>query len=154
MDKRSQLYMEEYLGFLPKHIADRYSSFSSDHFCADELNANICADLVLTGEKRASCSLDYWYSYTGESRPKVGNLQVVTNWYGDPICIIELTSVCQCRFCDVTEEFAIAEGEGDKSLAWWRDAHWTFFKNECAELEVEPSEDMLLVLEYFKVVHR
>ncbi|HAS6121827.1 TPA: RNA-binding protein, partial [Vibrio vulnificus] len=36
--------------------------------------------------------------------------------------------------------------------AWWREAHWNFFSKECVVLGISPSEDMLLVLEQFKVV--
>lgn len=153
MEERSQAYLNQYLGSLPREVTEKYTSFNADYFCADEINANLCADLVRRGEKRASCSLDYWYSHQGEPIPKVGHLQVVTNWDGEPICIIEITSVTECQFKDVTAEFAAAEGEGDKSLAWWREAHWAFFSLECHELGIEPTEDMLLILEHFKVVY-
>ncbi|MDE1337671.1 MULTISPECIES: ASCH domain-containing protein [Vibrio] len=154
MEERIQTYLSEYLSSLPSETAEKYTSFSADYFCADEYNANVCADLILRGEKRASCSLEYWYSHEGEPMPEVGHLQVVTNWDGKPICIIELTSVSKCKYSDVTEEFAAEEGEGDKSLKWWREAHWKFFGLECDELGIEPTEDMLLVLERFKVVYK
>lgn len=154
MDKRSQLSLDKYLNALPPNLAKQYTSFSADYFCADEHNANHCADLVLRGEKRATCSLEYWYSHKGELIPQVGHLQVVTNWDGEPVCIIEITSVTTCRFNHVTEAFAAEEGEGDKSLAWWREEHWQFFSAECDELGLAPSEDMLLVLERFKVVYK
>ncbi|EHH1182900.1 ASCH domain-containing protein [Vibrio vulnificus] len=154
MEERIQTYLSEYLSSLPNETAEKYTSFSADYFCADEYNANVCADLILRGEKRASCSLEYWYSHEGEPMPEVGHLQVVTNWDGKPICIIELTSVSKCKYSDVTGEFAAEEGEGDKSLKWWREAHWKFFGLECDELGIEPTEDMLLVLERFKVVYK
>ncbi|MDN3701941.1 ASCH domain-containing protein [Vibrio artabrorum] len=154
MDERSQTYLNQYLSSLPSEIAKSYRSFSSDYFCADEYNANLCADLILRGEKRASCSLEYWYSQKGELMPEVGHLQVVTDWDGKPICIIELTSVTTCKYCDVAAEFAAEEGEGNKSLSWWREAHWKFFSLECDELGINPTEGMLLVLERFKVVYK
>ncbi len=152
MEQRSRAYLQNYLASLPQEVASQYTSFNSDYFCADEYNANICADLILKGEKQASCSMEYWYSNEGEPMPEVGHLQVVTDWDGNPKCVIELTSVDTCQYCDVTEEFAAAEGEGDKSLKWWREAHWKFFSLECEELNITPTEDMLLVLERFKVV--
>ncbi len=154
MEKRSQAYLEQYLSSLSPEQAQKYTSFSAEYFCADEYNANLCADLVLRGEKRASCSLEYWYSHENEPMPQVGHLQVVTNWEGDPVCITEITSVTQCQYNQVTAEFAALEGEGDKTLSWWRKAHWEFFSHECNELDIEPSEDMLLVLEQFKVVYK
>ncbi|MFM2484348.1 ASCH domain-containing protein [Celerinatantimonas yamalensis] len=154
MEDRSQFYLNEYLGSLPIEVAQKYSSFSADYFCADEYNANLCADLILRGEKSASCSMEYWYSHKGEEMPQVGHLQVVTDWNGKPICIIELTSVSTCKYSEVTAEFAAEEGEGDKSLEWWREAHWRFFSLECEELGIELNEDMRLVLERFKVVYK
>ena len=56
MDERSRIYLEQYLKSLPSDVSSNYTSFSSDYFCADEYNANTCADLILRGEKRASCS--------------------------------------------------------------------------------------------------
>jgi uncharacterized protein YhfF len=154
MDERSKVYLDGFLHSLPLDVAEKYTSFSADYYCADEYNANICADLIVRGEKQASCSMKHWYSHEGEAMPEVGHLQVVTNWDGKPVCIIEITSVTECQYCDVSAEFAAAEGEGDKTLAWWREAHWAFFSAECEELDIEPTEDMLLVLERFKVVYQ
>ncbi|MEZ9551982.1 ASCH domain-containing protein [Vibrio breoganii] len=153
MDEKNQSYLNEYLESLSSDIANKYTSFSADYFCADEYNANLCAQLILRGEKRASCSMEYWYSHEGEAMPSVGHLQVVTDWQGEPICIIEITSVDTCKYCDITAEFAALEGEGDKSLEWWREAHWKFFSLECQELGITPTPEMLLVLERFKVVY-
>ncbi|MGD1502965.1 ASCH domain-containing protein [Vibrio harveyi] len=153
MDEVSKSYLEQYLSSLPDDVASKYTSFSADYFCADEYNANVCADLILKGEKTATCSLDIWYSEQGETMPEVGHLMVVTNWDGEPKCIVEITSVTQCKYSEVTAEFAASEGEGDKTLAWWRKAHWNFFAKECEELNISPSEDMLLVLERFKRVY-
>jgi len=152
LESRSKAYLDQYLNSLPTKEKQKYTSFSSDYFCADENNANVCAELVRRGEKTASCSMDYWYSQENEQMPAVGHLQVVTSWYGDPICVIEFTSISQCKYKDVTPEFAAAEGEGDKSLSWWRNAHWEYFSVECKEIRIEPSEDMLLVLERFHMV--
>ena len=125
----------------------------ADYFCADEENANICSELILRGEKTASCSMKYWYESGLEPMPMVGTLQVVTDWCGRPTSIIRTTEVSECRFREVTAEFAASEGEGDKSLEWWREAHWDFFSAECEEQGLEPSQDMVLVLEKFKVVY-
>ena len=50
MDERSKLFLEQYLSSLPCERVSKYTSFSSDYFCADEYNANLCADLILRGE--------------------------------------------------------------------------------------------------------
>jgi uncharacterized protein YhfF len=48
--------------------------------------------------------------------------------------------------------FAYEEGEGDRSLAWWRDAHWRYFSRVCERIQRRPEEDMPLVCERFRVV--
>lgn len=154
MEEQSQIYLNKYLSSLSEIERKKYQSFSSDHFCADGHNANLCAELTRIGQKTATCSLNFWYESGEEQMPTVGHLQVVVDWYGNPICIIEIDSVETCKYNEVTEEFAYAEGEGDRSLEWWREAHWRFFSAECSELKIRPSKDMVLVLERFHVVYQ
>ncbi|MEZ8330199.1 RNA-binding protein [Aliivibrio fischeri] len=154
MEEQSQIYLNKYLSSLSETERKKYQSFGSDYFCADEHNANLCAELIRIGQKTATCSLNIWYESGEEPMPTVGHLQVVVDWNGKPICIIEIDSVETCKYNEVTAEFAHAEGEGDRSLKWWREAHWRFFAAECSELNIEPSEDMVLVLERFHVVYQ
>ena len=51
------------------------------------------------------------------------------------------------RFCDVTEEFARKEGEGDLSLEYWQTEHQRFFT--CTG---HFSDDMELITEEFEVI--
>lgn len=154
MEEQSQIYLDTYLNSLSESERKKYQSFSSDYFCADEHNANLCAELIRIGQKTATCSLNSWYESDQEPMPTVGHLLVVVDWNGKPICIIEIDSVEKCKYSEVTAEFAYAEGEGDRSLEWWRKAHWDFFAKECIELDIEPNENMVLVLEQFHVVHQ
>lgn len=152
MDSIAKIYLELYLSTLSSEERNKYTSFDSGYFCADEVSANTCANLVQRGIKVATCSMKYWYESGGESMPQSGQLFVVTTWAGEPTSIIETISVTECKFCAVDEEFAKAEGEGDQSLEWWRKAHWDFFSEECKEIGIEPSKEMMLVQERFKVV--
>ena len=153
MNKRQQDYLNLYLESLHPAQRHQHKNVSADYFCADEDNANRCARLVVNGEKTATCSMKWWYESGLESMPQVGDLQVVTDWYGAPVAIIETIDVGECKYSEVSAEFAALEGEGDKSLAWWRQAHWDFFSAECQEQGLEASEDLMLVLERFKVVY-
>lgn len=153
MNEVQNKFLEKYLKSLNAKEGIKHPNTIVSYFCADEENANICSDLVLRGEKTSTCSMKYWYESGLEPMPEVGNLQVVTDWDGNPTSIIEITDVSECKFCDVTAQFAALEGEGDKSLEWWRKVHWDFFSIECEELGIKPSDDMVLVLEKFKVVY-
>lgn len=153
MDVKAKSYLDQYLVLLNSRQREAIPSMSADYYCADEYNANLCAELVRTGQKTASCSMELWYSEHGEVMPQVGHLQVVTNWDGEPVCVIEITEVSTSPYSEVGEDFARAEGEGDRTLQWWREAHARFFQAECDELGIEWHEQRLLVLERFKVVY-
>jgi uncharacterized protein YhfF len=55
-------------------------------------------------------------------------------------------------FREVDEAFAWDEGEGDRSLAYWLDAHVAFFTRMCAVRGETFSEDMPTVFERFALV--
>ena len=57
------------------------------------------------------------------------------------------------KFCEVSEQFAAAEGEGDKSLAYWRRVHEKFFTEELQTAELYFSSEMKVVCELFEVVY-
>jgi uncharacterized protein YhfF len=51
------------------------------------------------------------------------------------------------------EQMASDEGEGDLSLAYWRDVHWEFLGEECATIGKDPSESMPVVCEHFRCIY-
>jgi len=84
----------------------------------------------------------------GEPIPRAGELSVILDGDGDPLCVIRTTHVEIRRFADVDEEFAWTEGEGDRSLAYWREAHVSFF----TAAGTPPEDDTELVLERFELL--
>ncbi|WP_369688552.1 ASCH domain-containing protein, partial [Aliivibrio sp. 1S165] len=84
MEEQSQIYLNKYLSSLSETERKKYQSFGSDYFCADERNANLCAELIRIGQKTATCSLNIWYESGEEPMPTVGHLQVVVDWNGKP----------------------------------------------------------------------
>ena len=84
--------------------------FGSDPGMATELGL-----LVRDGPKRATASLRSAYQ-DGEPIPRAGELSVILDGDGEPLCVIRTTHVEIRRFADVDEEFAWTEGEGDRSL--------------------------------------
>ena len=153
MDNRSKAYLEDYLSSLPSDDRLRNAKADSFYFCTDEESANHLASLVVQGEKQATASLLWSYEADNEPLPEVGQLSVITNWEGEPQCIIQVTEVDIKPFNKVTAEFAFTEGEGDKSLDYWRKVHWEFFSKECEVVGRKPAENMPVILEKFKVIN-
>jgi uncharacterized protein YhfF len=126
--------------------------YSAWHFCGNKADADELAQLVVAGVKRATAG-DLWsYEAEGEPLPQLGDFSVITDWDGNPRCIIRTVSVEVVAFQDVSDRFASTEGEGDGSLAYWREAHWTAFGRSLAWIGREPSLDMPVVCEVFEVV--
>ncbi|MCL4237564.1 MAG: ASCH domain-containing protein [Anaerolineae bacterium] len=123
------------------------------YFCDNQADADELGDLVRRGIKTATCSLLWLYEAENERVPEPGDRSIITDWEGRPLCIIETTEVTIRPYDKVDARFAYDEGEGDRSLAYWRTAHWRFFTRECADLGRTPAEDMPLVCERFRVVY-
>ena len=63
-----------------------------------------------------------------------------------------MVSVDHVPFNEVTAEYAAIEGEGDKSLEYWKKSHWEYYTREMEEFDEKPSEDMIIVCEQFKTI--
>ncbi|MEQ1516837.1 MAG: ASCH domain-containing protein [Usitatibacteraceae bacterium] len=152
---------------LPAHLEAFWSDFlraspSADHgryyeaffFGDSEEMANELAELVLLGTKRATAGSLWSYEVENQPLPQAGNLSVVTNFSGKPLCVIETQSVEVVPFNEVTAEFAAIEGEGDGTLSFWKRAHQEFFARDCARIGLRFSESMPVVCERFAVVYQ
>jgi uncharacterized protein YhfF len=109
--------------------ADDYAvcSFGDSPAMATEL-----ADLVIVGTKRATASLARDYADGREPLPKVGDHVVVVDGDGAPCCIWRTVEIVVQPLIAVDEGFAWDEGEGDRTRAWWLDAHREYFKRQAA----------------------
>lgn len=114
---------------------------------ADELGR-----LVISGDKRATCSLFIEYEMGGEELPEPGQFSIILDGRDAPICIIETTGVEIKQFDQVDANFAFEEGEGDRSLEFWREAHQRFFRRQCEQMDLAFHEKMTVVCERFRVI--
>jgi uncharacterized protein YhfF len=123
-------------------VPEKYRSLRSFTFGDSPALADQLLDLVLKGVKTATCSTE---DEPNTSKP--GERWIVLDGRGEPRCVIESTEVSYCRYSEVDAAFAHDEGEGDRSLAYWREAHRRYF----ARLG-RFSEDMMLMCERFRLV--
>lgn len=113
---------------------------------ADELLA-----LVLDGTKTATASTLWDYEAAGEPLPQVGELAIVLDGVGRPRAVLETTDVQVVPFDQVDAAHAYAEGEGDRSLEYWRREHERFWRTH-SEGPRGFAPDMPVVCERIRVV--
>ncbi|MBP2621909.1 ASCH domain-containing protein [Streptococcus panodentis] len=111
------------------------------------------AELVLRGQKTATASAYELYAVDQEPIPQAGTFDVILDSQGRAVCIIEITKVTVVPFNQVSADHAFKEGEGDRSLAYWRQVHEEFFTEWLAEAGLEFSEETGVVLEEFRKVY-
>ena len=110
-------------------------------------------DLIRSGRKRAGTGLFWAYEADGESIPTTGDIEIVVDHRNEPALVTRIVSVQVIPYGEVTAEYAAVEGEGDGSLAYWREAHWAFFSRECQRLGRTPDDSMRVVCSVFEVLH-
>lgn len=117
--------------------------FGDSPALADEL-----LELVVAGTKRATAALVSEFADEDEPLPRVGGHWIACDGTGAPRVVLRSTELRLARFDDVDAAFAHDEGEDDRTLASWRDAHRRYWTRSRAAW----SEDEEIVLERFTVV--
>ncbi len=116
-------------------------NFGDSEALSDEL-----LRLVRSGKKTATCEALRAFEAGQEDMPVVGRRDVALNWDGSPALLLETVEVTPMRFCDVEEDFALAEGENE-TLAGWRRDHQAYFERTGGF-----DEEMIVVCERFKLI--
>ena len=115
---------------------------------------DLLANLVLTGQKTGTSSAYELYELSNESLPKTDDYSVILDSKGNAVCIIKNVNVEIIPFNEITAEHAYKEGEGDKSLNYWKSVHEDFFNKSFVEAGIEFSYDTNVVYEEFIVVYK
>jgi uncharacterized protein YhfF len=123
--------------------------FGNTQQLADELAA-----LVLSEVKTATSSLLWTIEQEKKPLMQAGDYSIVTDWKHRPVCIIQTTEVNIVLFKEIDAQFASDYGEGERTLAWWKQHHWDYYRQECAYLGRPATEEMPLVCERFRVVYK
>ena len=117
------------------------------------VEADLLADLVLRGEKTATASTYDLYALEDEPLPQEGTFDVILDSQNQAVCIVEITKVSVQPFHQVSADHAYKEGEGDKSLAYWRQVHEDFFTECLSEAGLTFTPDSKVVLEEFRKIY-
>ncbi|KYK46417.1 ASCH domain-containing protein [Bradyrhizobium sp. 191] len=127
---------------MSKPVPERYRHLRTFAFGDNSTLADQLVELVIKGIKTATCSTE-----DEPNTSTAGERWVVLDGRAEPRCVIETIDVTYRRFNEVDAAFAHEEGEGDRSLAFWRRAHQGYFGRLGRY-----SDDMMLMCERFRLV--
>ena len=116
---------------------------------ADEL-----LSLYLSDKKTAGSGLVKDYELAGDPLPNVGNYWIILDSKKESRCIVKTVRVEKYQFDQVPERVAIAEGEGDLSLEYWRKTHLEFFTPFLEKWGVTNIDKEIVVTEFYEVVYK
>jgi uncharacterized protein YhfF len=148
-----ETFWQRYLSTLSEEDQKNAPPYIVDQFADTPEAATKVGKLVRDGVKTTTSSLVWGLEHIGEPLPKVGDIELIVDGNGEPLCIIELIEVEIKPFNAVDEQFAFEYGEGDRTLAFWLRDNWDFLSRWCREIGREPSETMPLVFQRFRVLY-
>ena len=129
-----------------KELKKKYPGAETFVFGDSEALCEQLLALVRAGKKTATCAAVEEYKMANEAMPEPGWQGIALNWDGTPALVIETVEINIIKFCDVDEEFALAEGENDSLEGWQRD-HRAYFERNSGF-----SPEMLVVCERFRLI--
>lgn len=112
------------------------------------------AELVIQGIKTATCSSYDLYQINNEPLPKAGDYGIILNSNEEAVCIIKTKKVYVTEYNQVSADHAFKEGEGDRSLEYWRMVHESFLTNELSSVHRSFDEHTKVVCEEFEVIYK
>lgn len=124
-------------------------AFGNSPEMADELLTH-----VLKGEKTGTSSLYVLYELEQEQVPEVESYSVLLDGNDQAQAIICTKVVEILPYSQVSEVHGYLEGEGDRTLSYWRSVHQPFFEQELKKYGQTFSEDLLIVYELFELVYQ
>ncbi len=151
---------------IDKTVYEMWGNFteSNPEFKKDELpdshpfhnnkeDANRLAELILSGKKKAGSNLYFWYEEANADLPKIGTKSIVTDFDGKAQAMLEIKKVDTIPFNQISKDYAELDmGTNIKPLKKWKKAHWDFFANAMEQSGEKPTEEMLIVCEWFETI--
>ena len=144
-------FWREFCALEPSVSAD--TPYQTWYFGNTREVATELADLVLSGRKTATASLLEMNELNPSDAPQPDGYSVITDFDGDPFCVLQTTEIRHIPFDDVDERFAVDEGEGDLSHDYWRRVHWDYFSREAELHGFEFDGRSIVCCERFRVLY-
>ena len=145
---KEQKMWREFISAYPEYQNKTYQAWSYG-VEPDEL-----ARLTVENVKTATASAFEEYALENEAIPEEGELNIILDANEEAVCITKTTKVKVVPFIEVSNEHAYKEGEGDRSLHYWRAVHKDFFNQSYTKKGLTFHEHIPVVCEEFEVIYK
>ena len=130
---------------------ERVDGYRTIEFGTPGVSRDTILNFLFNGNKRATAGLlEHDYMAEGEPIEHIGEILVVLGNENEPLGKIQTKRVDIVRFDEVSDEFALAEAEGDLSGDDFRNSHRAFW--EGCGYEVKP--ESMVVCMYFDLIEK
>jgi uncharacterized protein YhfF len=148
-DELWSLYVERMLGGWspPTRDVDVWSFGDRPEMAAQLVH------LVVCGDKRVTIGWIDAARASGTPLARPGGVSVVTDGFGYPRAVLRSACVEERPFHAIDAVTAAGEGEGDLSYGDWREGHVAYFTAEAARHRLTFTDDALISIETFDVLH-
>jgi uncharacterized protein YhfF len=138
-------------------IEDAFPGQAARHFAPMVIGgtaegADAGAAAILAGEKTLTSST-VWDFPDGRI-PFVGALSVLLNGARRPVAIVETTRVAVMPFGAADAAMALAYGEGERTLDWFRREIGDWYRTAAARHGAAFTEETEVIFEWFRVARR
>ena len=120
-------------------------------------NSNITDELIelyLCGKKRAGSSIVEDFTSAGDPLPAVGDYWILLDSHKKPVLLLKTVRTVINRFKSVPLEIALAEGEGDLSLEYWKRVHAELYTPHLKQWGLSNLDEAHVITEFFEIIYR
>lgn len=111
-------------------------------------------ELYLEGTKAAGSSLLEDFLAAGDPVPRVGDYWMCLASNGEPRCLLRTTRIAIHKFMDIPSDVAIAEGDGDLSVEYWKRVHTELYAPQLEKWGLSAIDEATVITEFFEIVFR
>lgn len=146
-------FWQEYVNSLEEAKRPQQASVMASYAGSPEITDELL-ELYLSGKKWAGSSILEDFISSGDPIPKIDDYWIYLDSKSIPRIILRTEETVLNKFYNVPESIAIAEGEGDLSLEYWREAHSRFYLPQIKSWGLQSLEDATVITEFFSIVYR
>ncbi len=146
-------FWSRFLSSRPAEVAENARYYEAFAFGGTAESADHLSNLVRRGIKTATSESLRVFQESGQRPPMAGDLSIVLDGAGNPVCVIETIEAVVRPLNEVDAAFAFDYGEGDRTLDWWQRELWEYYRDDHTHRGWTINPSVPIVCERFRVIY-